>query len=118
MIHLGHLSCQKDLRFEASVSQRLGMMEFKVVRENSGYCVQCTFPIHLPFYKFFERSVEPCHWQVTPLIKFEIMPIYLEFSFILFAKFLLFFMAILEAKSFLKNFSMSFEKSKQQTHSL
>ena len=27
---------------------------FKVVRENSGYCVQCTFPIYLPFSKNFK----------------------------------------------------------------
>jgi len=55
--------------------------QFKVVRENSGYCVQCTFPI------------------------------YLEFSFILFTKFLLFLMAILEAKNFkIQNFFTSFEK--------
>jgi len=47
------------------------------------------------------------------------MPIYLEFSFILFTKFLLFFMAIFEAKIFKMNFFfISFEKCEQQTHSL
>jgi len=28
--------------------------QFKVVRENNGYCVQCTFPIYLPFSKIFK----------------------------------------------------------------
>ena len=27
--------------------------QFKVVRENDGYCVQCTLPIYLPFFKKF-----------------------------------------------------------------
>jgi len=75
--------------------------QFKVVRENSGYCVQYTFPIYLPFSKNFQRSVEPRYWRVTTqFIKFELVPIYLELSFILFAWFLLFLMAILEAKIF------------------
>ena len=75
--------------------------QFKVVRENNNYCVQCTFPYYLPFYKKFQRSVEPYHWQATTqFIKFEHVPIYLELAFILFAKFLLFLMAILKAKIF------------------
>jgi len=46
--------------------------------------------------------------------------IYLELSFILFTKFLPFFMQILDAKIFkIQNFFFtSFEKSEQQTHSL
>ena len=28
--------------------------QFKVVKENSGYCVQCTLPIYSPFSKFFK----------------------------------------------------------------
>ena len=60
--------------------------QFKVVRENNGYCVQCTFPYIYQFPKKFQRSVEPRHWQTTTqLIKFELVPIYLELSFILFA---------------------------------
>jgi len=75
--------------------------QFKVVRENNDYCVQCTFPYYLQFSKKFQRSVEPYHWQATTqFIKFEPVPIYLELSFILFAKFLLFLMAILKAKIF------------------
>jgi len=94
--------------------------QFKVVRENSGYCVQCTSPIYLPFSKFFQRSVEPCHWQVTTqLIKFELVPIYLELSFILLTKFLLFFMSILEAKIFkIQNFFLHLLKSVNNKHTL
>jgi len=34
----------------------------------------------------FQKSVEPRYWQVTTeFIKFELVPIYLELSFILFA---------------------------------
>ncbi|KEH26630.1 transmembrane protein, putative [Medicago truncatula] len=72
-------------------------------------------------FQIFQRSVEHCHWQVTTqFIKFELVPIYLELSFILFAKFLLFFMTILKAKNFknTKLFFTSFEKCEQQTHSL
>jgi hypothetical protein len=64
--------------------------------------------------------VEPCRWQATTqFIKFEPVPIYLELSF-LFAKFLLFLMAIPEAKIFKKIqiFFTSFEKCEQQAHSL
>jgi len=92
--------------------------QFKVVRENNGYRVQCTFPIYLPFSKKIRRSVEPCHRQVTTqFIKFELVPIYLEFSFILFAWFLLFLMAILEAKIFkIQNFFLHLLKSVNNKH--
>ncbi|KEH16589.1 hypothetical protein MTR_0138s0010 [Medicago truncatula] len=44
------------------------------------------FPLHLPLLQNFQKSVEPCPWQVTTqFIKFEHVPIYLELSFILFA---------------------------------
>jgi len=56
-------------------------------------------------FQILQRSVEPRHWQATTqLIKFEHVPIYLEFSFILFAKFLLFLMLILKAKKIQKFF--------------
>jgi len=57
-------------------------------------------PPHIfTIFQNFQRSVEPCPWQATTqFIKFEPVPIYLELSFILFAKFLLFLMAILKAK--------------------
>jgi hypothetical protein len=63
-------------------------------------------PITITIFQNFQRSVEPCHWQVTTqFIKFEPVAIYLELPFILFAKFLLFLMAILEARfSKYKNF--------------
>ena len=59
-------------------------------------------PSHIfTIFQIFQRSVGPRHWQATTqFIKFEPVPIYLELSFILFAKFLLFLMAILEAKIF------------------
>jgi len=78
-------------------------------------------PIILTIFQIFQRSVEPRHWQATTqLIKFEPVPFYLELSFILFTKFLLILMAILEAKNFqnTKLFSTSFEKREQQTQSL
>jgi len=72
------------------------------------------------FPKNFQRSVEPCHWQVTiQLIKFEPVPIYLEVSFILLTKFLPFFMAILEAKIFkIQNFFLHLLKSVNNKHTL
>ena len=94
--------------------------QFKVVRENNGYCVQCTFPLYLPFSKNFQRSVEPCHWQVTTqFIQFEHVPIYLELSFILFAGFLLFFWWQYLKQNFQNtNLFTFFEKCEQQTHLL
>ncbi|KEH24149.1 hypothetical protein MTR_7g105150 [Medicago truncatula] len=81
------IQLSKDLRLEASADQRLGTGAFKVVRENNGYCVQCTLPITFTIFpKFLKKSVEPCPWQVTTqFIKLEPVPIYLELSFILFA---------------------------------
>ncbi|AES59492.1 transmembrane protein, putative [Medicago truncatula] len=44
------------------------------------------FPLHLPFFQNFQKSMEPCPWQVTiQFIKFEPVPIHSELSFILFA---------------------------------
>jgi len=73
------------------------------------------FNVPLPLitiFKTLQRSVRPHHCQVTTqLIEFEHVPIYLEFSFIQFTKFLLFLMAILEAKIFkIQFFFTSFEK--------
>jgi len=62
------------------------------------------FPYIYHFSIFFAKSMEPCHWRVTtPFIKFEPVPIYLELRFILFAKFLLFSMTIIEAKKKIQN---------------
>jgi len=63
-------------------------------------------------FQMFQRYVEPCPWQATTqFIKFEPVPIYLELSFILFANFLLFLMAILKAKFFkIQNFFYIFWK--------
>jgi len=70
-------------------------------------------------FQIFQRSVEPCPWHATTqLIKFELVPIYLELSFILFAKFLLFFMAILEAKKFQNTTFLHLLKSVNNKHTL
>ncbi|KEH33373.1 hypothetical protein MTR_3g436950 [Medicago truncatula] len=49
------IQLSKDLRFEASADQRLGTWAFKVVRENSGYCVQCTLPITFTIFPKFSK---------------------------------------------------------------
>ncbi len=69
-------------------------------------------------FQIFQRSVGPCQWQVTTqFIKFEPVPIYLELPFILFAKFLLFFMAIPKAKIFkIQNFFLHLLKSVNNKH--
>jgi len=58
------------------------------------------YPSHIfTIFQFFQKSVEPRPWRVTTqFIKFEHVPIYLELSLILFARFLQFLMAILEGK--------------------
>ena len=94
--------------------------QFKVVRENSGYSVQCTLPIYLPFSNFFfkvcgaaplagHHSINQI-WACAHLFGTLTYPI---------CKFLHFLMAILEAKNSQKNkktFFTSFEKCEQQTH--
>jgi len=78
-------------------------------------------PPHIfTIFQIFQRSVEPCPWQATTqFIKFESVPIYLELSFILFANFLLFFMAILKAKFFkIQNFFLHLLKSVNNKHAL
>jgi len=82
--------------------------------------IQCTLPIIFTIFQLLQRSVGPHHWQATTqFIKFESVPIYLELPFILFAKFLLFLMALLKAKNFkIQNFFLHlFGKCDQQTHS-
>jgi hypothetical protein len=97
------IQLSKEPSIQSICIQRLETGAFKVVREYNGYCVQCTFQIYLPFSKFFKDP-----WShaivMSPLnsSNFEPVPIYLELSFILFAKFLLFLMAIPEAKIFKK----------------
>jgi len=53
------------------------------------------YPSHIfTIFQNFKKikSVEPHHWQVTTqFTKFESVPIYLELSFIVHTKFLLFF---------------------------
>jgi len=86
------IQLSENLKFEASADQRLETWAFKVVRENSGYMCSMYPPHIFTIFQNFQRSVEPRHWQVTTrFIKFEPVPIYLELSFILFAKFLPFF---------------------------
>jgi len=67
----------------------------------------------LTIFQIFQRSMEPHHWQATiQFIKFEHVPIYLEFSFILFS------MAILEAKIFKIQFFLHLLKSVNNKHTL
>jgi len=77
--------------------QELG--QFKVVRENSSYCVQCTFPYIYHFFKIFK---DLCNHALgrPPLNSSKLSPCPFIWSshFILFAKFLLCLMTILEAK--------------------
>ncbi|KEH19483.1 hypothetical protein MTR_8g461180 [Medicago truncatula] len=49
------IQLSKDLRLEASADQRLGTGAFKVVRENNGYCVQCTLPITFTIFPKFSK---------------------------------------------------------------
>jgi len=79
--------------------------QFKVVRENSGYGVQLTLPIYLPFSKFFK---DPWSHALggSPLfqINLSLCPSIWNSQIILFAKFLHFSMAILEAKNSFKKY--------------
>ena len=110
-VNLGHPVIGRPLIQSICKSKQIKdpkLGQFKVVRENSGYGVQCTLPIYLPFSNF-SKSVGPRPWRVTTLsIFFEPVSIYLELSLILFATFLQFLMAILEAK---KKFSKKIYKT-------
>ena len=78
------------------------------------------FPYTYHFPKTFKKSVEPRHSQVTTqFIKFEPVPIYLELSFILHTKSLLFsFYGNTWSKNFqnTKNFFTSFKKNVNNKH--
>jgi len=56
-VNLGHPIIRRPLIRSICKSTQIKDLElgqFKVVKENSGYCVQCTLPIYLPFSKFFK----------------------------------------------------------------
>ena len=91
----------KDLRFGSiSKSKIQNMGNSKLLGRIT--VIVFNVPSHIfTIFQNFQRSVEPCHWQVTTqFIKFEPVPTYLEPSFILFAQFILSLMAILKAKNF------------------
>ena len=50
---LGAPSDQKTSNLKRLQLKDSKQEQFKVVRENNGYCVQCTLPIYLPFFKNF-----------------------------------------------------------------
>jgi len=95
--------------------------QFKVVRENNGYRVQCTLPIYLPFPKIFK---DPWSHAIRrlPLNSSNLSLCQFIWNSRLFyiQNFFYFLMTILEAKIFKiqKLFFTSFEKCEQQTHLL
>jgi len=56
-VNLGASGHQKTSDSKHLQTQDPELGQFKVVRENSGYCVQCTFPIYLPFSKKFQKNL-------------------------------------------------------------
>ena len=78
------IQLSKDIQFEASATQNRG--NSKLLGRITVIVFNVPSPYYLPFFKFFQRSLESRHWQVTTqFIKFDPVPIYLELSFILFA---------------------------------
>jgi len=123
-VNLGHPVIRRPLIQSICKSRQIKdpkLGQFKVVRENSGYFVQCTLPIYLPFSKKFQnlwsRAIGGSPLNSSNL---SLCPFIWNSHFILFAKFLLFLMTILEAKKFqnTKKIFTPFEKCEQQTHSL
>jgi len=98
-VHLGHPIIKTPLIRSICKSKTRNWGNSKLL----GRLVITVFNVPFPYiYHFpnFSKSVESCPWQATTQFsKFEPVPIYLELSFILFAKFLLFLMAKLEAKN-------------------
>ena len=118
-IHLGHPTIiRSPVR---SISRpKTRNRAFKVVRENNGYCVQCTLPIYLPFSKIFKDLWSHAIGRLPPNLSNLSLCQFIWNSHLFYLhNFFLFLMAILEAKNFkIQNFFTSFEKCEQQTHSL
>ena len=94
--------------------------QFKVVRENNGYCIRCTLPIYLPFSIDFQnlwsRAIGGSPLNSPNL---SLCPFIWNSHPILFAKFLLFLMTILETKNFkIQNLFLRLLKSVNNKHTL
>jgi len=110
---LGASSNQKTSNLKHLQLKNSKQGQFKVVRENNGLCVQCTLPIYLPFSKIFKNLWSHAIGRLPPnSSNLSLCQIYLELSFILHTKFLLFFDGKTQSKKFqnTKTFFTSFEK--------
>ena len=79
---LGAYLLSKNLQSEASKT-----VKFEVIRENR--VIKFNVPLHfkITMFRALYRSVELRHWRATiQSIKFELLPLYLKFSLILFSK--------------------------------
>jgi len=117
---LGASSYQKTSDWKHPQIKDSEQGQIKVVRENNGYCVQCTFPIYLPFSKIFKKirgatllaGYHPVHqvWACAHLFGTLIYSICMISS-------------IFDGNTWSKIFKIqklftSFEKCEQQTHPL
>ena len=94
--------------------------QFKVVRENSGYCVQCTVPIYLPFSKNFKDPWSRAIGRLPPNSSNSSMCLFIWNSHLFYLhKFFCFWWQYLKQNlQNTKTFFTSFEKCEQQTHLL
>ena len=110
------IQLSKDLRLEASADQRLGTGAFKVVRENNGYCVQCTLPITFTIFPKFSKNPWSHALGRSPLnsSNLSLCPFIWNSHLFYLHNF------FLKQKNFkIQNFFFtSLEKCEQQTHSL
>jgi len=92
--------------------------QFKVVRENSGYCVQCTFPIYLPFSKIFKNPWSHAIGRLPPnSSNLSLCPfIWNSHLFYLHNFFCFLWQYLKQNFQNTKTFFTSFEKCEQQTH--
>ena len=111
------IQLSEDLRFKTSADQRLGTGVVQSCWENSGYCVQCTLPITFTIFQNFQKKNRWNHAIGRSLLNLSNLSLcpFIENSHLFYLqKFLLFFMAILEAKFFkIQNSFTSFEKCEQ-----
>jgi len=100
----GPLGASSDQK--TSNSKRLQLKDskqgqFKVVRENNSYCVQCTLPIYLPFSKIFKDPWSHAIRRLPPNSSNLSLCQFIWNSHLFYIQnFFYFFMAILEAKIF------------------
>jgi len=94
--------------------------QFKVVRENNGYCVQCTFPIYLPFSKIFKNPWSHAIGRLPPnSSNLSLCPFIWNSHLFYLHDFFYFWWQYLKQKfSKYKTFFTFFEKCEQQIHLL